>query len=53
ETFIEKDNHLIDLLTGLSLEDQVKPYYRTGSIVLAGNFVDLRFKEPVLHQWDI
>ena len=53
ETFIEKDNHLIDLLTGLSLEDQVKPCYHPGSIVPAGNFVDLRFKEIVLHQWDI
>ncbi|MDA1128085.1 MAG: maleylpyruvate isomerase family mycothiol-dependent enzyme [Chloroflexi bacterium] len=53
ETFIEKDNVLINLLTGLSPEDQVKPCYHPGSIVPAGNFVDLRFKEIVLHQWDI
>ena len=30
-----------------------KPCYHPGSIVPAGNFVDLRFKEIVLHQWDI
>ena len=52
-TYIEKDNHLIQLLTGLSPEDQVKPCYHPGSIVPAANFVDLRFKEVVLHQWDI
>ncbi len=53
ETYLEKDNHLINLLTGLSPEDQVKPCYHPGSIVPAGNFVDLRFKEVVLHEWDI
>ena len=53
ETYLEKDNHLIDLLTGLSPDDQVKPCYHPGSIVPAGNFVDLRFKEIVLHEWDI
>ena len=53
ETYLEKDNILINLLTGLSSEDQVKPCYHPGSIVPAGNFVDLRFKEIVLHQWDI
>jgi uncharacterized protein (TIGR03083 family) len=52
-TYIEKDNHLIKLLTGLSPENQAKPCYHPGSIVPAGNFVDLRFKEIVLHQWDI
>lgn len=53
ETYLEKDNHLINLLTGLSPEDQVKPCYHPGSIVPAANFVDLRFKEVVLHEWDI
>ena len=53
ETFIEKDNILINLLAGLGPEDQAKPCYHPGSIVPAGNFVDLRFKEIVLHQWDI
>ena len=53
DTYIERDNHLIDLLTGLSPEDQVKPCYHPGSIVPARNFVDLRFKEVVLHEWDI
>ena len=52
-TYIEKDNILINLLTGLNAEDQSKPCYHPGSIVPAGNFVDLRFKEIVLHQWDI
>ena len=28
-TYIEKDNHIIQLLTGLSPEDQVKPCYHT------------------------
>ena len=53
ETYLENDNILINLLTGLSPEDQVKPCYHPGSIVPAVNFVDLRFKEIVLHQWDI
>ncbi|MCH7738107.1 MAG: maleylpyruvate isomerase family mycothiol-dependent enzyme [Chloroflexi bacterium] len=53
ETYLEKDNFLIDLLTGLGPDDQVKPCYHPGSIVPAGNFVDLRFKEIMLHQWDI
>ena len=53
ETYLEKDNFLIDLLTGLSPDDQIKSCYHPGSIVPAGNFVDLRFKEIVLHQWDI
>ncbi|MBC8281490.1 MAG: maleylpyruvate isomerase N-terminal domain-containing protein [Chloroflexi bacterium] len=53
ETYLEKDNHLINLLTGLGPQDQVKPCYHPGSIVPAGNFVDLRFKEVILHEWDI
>ena len=53
ETYMEKDNHLINLLTGLSPEERARPCYHPGSIVPAGNFVDLRFKEIVLHQWDI
>jgi len=52
-TFIEKDDALGDILSGLSPEDQAKPCYHPGSIVPAGNFVDLRFKEIVLHEWDI
>ena len=44
ETYLEKDNHVIKLLTGLNPEDQAKPCYHPGSIVPAGNFVDLRFK---------
>ena len=48
-----RTNHLIQLLTGLSKEDRRTPCYHPGSIVPAGNFVDLRFKELALHQWDI
>ncbi|GIT01401.1 MAG: hypothetical protein CM1200mP27_00260 [Chloroflexota bacterium] len=53
ETYIDKDNYLIDLLTGLTSEERARPCYHPGSMVPAGNFVDLRFKEIVLHQWDI
>ena len=49
----DRTNHLVQLLTGLSLEDRDKPCYHPGSMVPAGNFVDLRFKELGLHQWDI
>ena len=52
-TYIEKDNILINLLTSLNPEDLAKPCYHPGSIVPAGNFVDLRFKEVTLHEWDI
>jgi len=48
-----RTNHLVQLLTGLSEEDRQTPCYHPGSIVPAGNFVDLRFKELALHQWDI
>ena len=48
-----RTNHLVQLLSGLSPEDRAKPCYHPGSIVPAGNFVDLRFKELGLHQWDI
>jgi uncharacterized protein (TIGR03083 family) len=45
--------HLLQLLLGLSPEDRHKPCYHPGGIVPAENFVDLRFKELALHQWDI
>ena len=48
-----RTNHLIQLLSGLNAEDRQKPCYHPGSVVPAGNFVDLRFKELALHQWDI
>ena len=48
-----RTNYLTELLSGLSPEDRKKPCYHPGSIVPAGNFVDLRFKELALHQWDI
>ena len=52
-TLEARTNHLTQLLAGLSPEDWEKPCYHPGSIVPAGNFVDLRFKELGLHQWDI
>lgn len=52
-TLEAKSNRLTQLLAGLSLDDRNKPCYHPGSIVPAGNFVDLRFKELALHQWDI
>ena len=52
-TLEARSGHLTQLLGGLSPEDRIKPCYHPGSIVPAGNFVDLRFKELGLHQWDI
>ena len=52
-TLEARTNHLVELLTGLNEEDRQTPCYHPGSIVPAGNFVDLRFKELALHQWDI
>ena len=52
-TLEARTKHLLQLLSGLSPEDRDKPCYHSGGIVPAGNFVDLRFKELALHQWDI
>ena len=52
-TFEARTNHLNQLLAGLSPQDRDKPCYHPGGIVPAGNFVDLRFKELGLHDWDI
>lgn len=52
-TFEARDNHLNQLLARISPPDREKPCYHPGGIVPAGNFVDLRFKEVVLHEWDI
>ncbi|PKB64175.1 MAG: hypothetical protein BZY80_03500 [SAR202 cluster bacterium Io17-Chloro-G2] len=49
----DRSSHLIELLAGLSPEERDKPCYHPGSMVPAGNFADLRFKELGLHQWDI
>jgi uncharacterized protein (TIGR03083 family) len=49
----DRTNHLTGLLARLSPEERNKPCYHPGGIVPAGNFVDLRFKELALHQWDI
>lgn len=52
-TLEARTNHLNQLLAGLSPKDRNKPCYHPGGIVPAGNFVDLRFKELSLHDWDI
>lgn len=52
-TLEARSSHLTQLLSGLSQEDRSKRCYHPGGIVPAGNFVDLRFKELALHQWDI
>ena len=52
-TFEARANHLNQLLAGLNAQDREKPCYHTGGIVPAENFVDLRFKELGLHEWDI
>jgi uncharacterized protein (TIGR03083 family) len=52
-TLATNTDHLLQLLLGLSPEDRHKPCYHPGGIVPAENFVDLRFKELALHQWDI
>ena len=53
ETLGANTNRLLQLLLGLSPADRKKPCYHPGGIVPAENFVDLRFKELGLHQWDI
>ena len=52
-TLAANTDRLLQLLLGLSSEDRHKPCYHPGGIVPAENFVDLRFKELGLHQWDI
>jgi uncharacterized protein (TIGR03083 family) len=52
-TLAANTDRLLQLLLGLSPEDRHKPCYHPGGIVPAENFVDLRFKELALHQWDI
>ena len=51
--FEAEGNQLNRLLAGLDPQDRDKPCYHPGGIVPAGNFVDLRFKELGLHDWDI
>ena len=52
-TLSANTDRLVQLLLGLRPEDRHKPCYHPGGIVPAENFVDLRFKELGLHQWDI
>ena len=52
-TFRAKDGHLNDVLAGVQPQDRDKPCYHPGGFVPAGNFVDMRFKELALHEWDI
>ena len=41
ETYMEKDNHLINLLTGLSPEERARPCYHPGSIVPALSLIHI------------
>jgi uncharacterized protein (TIGR03083 family) len=52
-TLAANTDRLLRVLLGLSPEGRHKPCYHPGGIVPAENFVDLRFKELALHQWDI
>ena len=51
--FDASNERLIGVLSSLSLEDGDRPCYHPGSLVPARNFIDLRLKELVLHEWDI
>jgi hypothetical protein len=52
-TFEETDRQLNALLSGLSPPDRGRPCYHGGSMVSAGNFIDLRLNELTIHDWDI
>ncbi len=49
----QQSDRLINVLANLKPEDHSKPCYHPGGYVPAGNFVDMRFKELGLHDWDI
>ena len=51
--FDATNENLNSLLSGLSAEDGDRPCYHPGGLVPARNFIDLRMKELVLHEWDI
>ncbi|MCH8060972.1 MAG: maleylpyruvate isomerase family mycothiol-dependent enzyme [Chloroflexi bacterium] len=51
--FDASNEKLNGLLSSLSVEDGDRPCYHPGGLVPARNFVDLRLKELVLHEWDI
>ena len=48
-----QSDRLINVLANLKPDDHPKPCYHPGGYVPAGNFVDMRFKELGLHDWDI
>jgi uncharacterized protein (TIGR03083 family) len=47
------DAHLNRVLSGLRPHERETPCYHPGGLVAAQNFMDLRLKELVLHEWDI
>lgn len=51
--FEETDRQLNALLSGLSTPDRGRPCYHGGSLVPAGDFIDLRINELTVHHWDI
>ena len=48
-----QSDRLINVLANLKPDEHPKPCYHPGGYVPAGNFVDMRFKELGLHDWDI
>lgn len=47
------DGQLNRLLAGLRPGERETPCYHPGGLVAAQNFMDLRLKELILHEWDI
>lgn len=48
-----QSDRLINVLANLKPDEHPMPCYHPGGYVPAGNFVDMRFKELGLHDWDI
>lgn len=51
--FDASNEELDGVLSNLNAEDGARPCYHPGGLVPARNFIDLRMKELVLHEWDI
>ena len=51
--FTESNDRLIGLLSTLDPNQRVLPCYHGAGLVPAGNFIELRVNELVVHYWDI
>ena len=51
--FDASNDNLIAVLSSMTTEDGDRLCYHPGGLVPARNFIDLRMKELVLHEWDI